>query len=68
MSRDTSMANKERKQDTSWIELIEYSQTEINACEERIKKLRKSLIFFKNQAKEGVPFPVSESTRHPKTS
>jgi hypothetical protein len=64
MSRDMSMANKDQKQDIKWSELIEYSQSEIRACQKRINRLRKSLKFFTEQAKSGIPFPSPKNTRH----
>ncbi len=47
--------------DIDWTDLIEYSKAEILACQEKIKTIRKSLIFFKKQADNGIPFSATKT-------
>lgn len=49
--------------DINWQSLIIDSESEIAACKDRISRLRKSIVFFKRQEADGVPFPVNEK-RH----
>lgn len=56
------------KKMAGWDELIVYSESAIEAYTQKIRALRKSLVFFKKQAKSGARFPVPESTRHTKIS
>jgi hypothetical protein len=58
MSTDNVNSEQNRKKDITWEELIEYSESEIRACREKIAKLRNSLNFFRQRAKEGIPFPT----------
>jgi hypothetical protein len=68
MSRDTVNSKINPKRDTEWEALIERSEAEISACRERLRKLHKSLRFFKKQASSGTPFPLSGEDRHQKIS
>jgi len=52
------------KQDITWKEAIADSEAEIRACEQKIAKLRKSIVFFKQQEVAGVPFPTKNLHRH----
>ena len=68
MSIDTSESEITTKKDTSWTDLILYAEEEIRAYQEKIKKARKSLNFFRKQSDSGVPFPVKKGARHRKIS
>ena len=54
------------KQDITWDVCAKQAENEIEACREKIAKLRKSLRFFKKQAEDGVPFPVPLDSRQKK--
>jgi len=56
------------KRSVAWEELISYSESAIEAYTEKIKALRKSLIFFKKQAYTGMPFPSPNSVNNKKIS
>ena len=61
----TSVNREEKtKKDITWSHLIADSDAQIKAMSTRIKKLRKSIVFFKKQEASGVPFPVPEENRH----
>jgi len=68
MSTDKINGESKSKLDTNWNIFIEHAQSEIDACQERIAKLRKSLSFFKKQRDGGIQFPVPKATRHSKLS
>jgi hypothetical protein len=61
MSRDIVNIEQKTKQDITWKELIQHSESEISACRLKMERLRKSLKFFRKQAENGVPFPVPSS-------
>ncbi len=66
----STIVNQEKKEktDAGWSELIVYSESAIEAYTQKIKNLRKSLIFFKQQAQSGVPFPLEKEGRHKELS
>ena len=66
MSVDSVKRKEEAKEDISWAGLIKDSEAEIAACQAKIRRLRKSLIFFKKQEASGVGFPAETITRHKK--
>ena len=68
MSIDMSIGKQKANQDITWNELIEHSEAEIKAHGEKIRLLRKSIVFFKQQAMLGVPFPKPKLSRHSKIS
>ena len=68
MSIDTVKHEHKTKKDVDWGDLVEHSESEIRAHQEKIKELRKSLSFFKKQASCGVPFPVEIPHRHKEIS
>jgi hypothetical protein len=43
----------------TWSTLIKDSETAIQTCRDKIKELRKSIVFFKKQQDAGNPFPVN---------
>jgi hypothetical protein len=66
MSTDKSNGESKTAIDSGWHVLIEYAESEMAACQERIIKLRKSLTFFKKQRDEGVQYPGPKISRHSK--
>jgi hypothetical protein len=68
MPRDNVNYEENAKRDITWNTLIEDSEREINNCQERIRTLRKSLIFFKKQIGSGALFPVINTPRHKELS
>ncbi len=68
MSTDSVNGESYTKKDETWQLAIRDSEAEIEACQKKIGKLRKSIIFFKKQSEMGVPFPVKISPRHEETS
>jgi hypothetical protein len=53
--KDETKVNSDR--DVTWHKLIEDSEYEIEACKDKISKLRKSIDFFKKQSSLGIDFP-----------
>ena len=68
MSRDIHNSEQNRKKHVTFEMLIADTEDRILEYQERIKKLRKSFVFFKKQASSGIPFPVLEDTRHQEIS
>jgi len=64
MSTTIVHQEKKEKTDTGWNELIVYSESAIEAYTQKIKALRKSLIYFKQQADLGTPCPLKKEHRH----
>ena len=58
MSRD-NVNDEQSTKDITWETLIAASESQIDACREKISILRKSLNFFKKQASIGAPFPAT---------
>jgi hypothetical protein len=56
------------KKDPKWMELIASCESAIEAYSEKIKRLRKSIVFFTEQANTGVPYPTPNSSRHKELS
>jgi len=52
------------KKDQRWEELIVACESGITAYSQKIKELRKSLVFLRKQADTGIQFPVNKSPRH----
>jgi hypothetical protein len=52
------------KKDQKWEELIAACESGITAYSQKIKQLRKSLVFLRKQSYSGIPFPVNKSPRH----
>jgi hypothetical protein len=52
------------KKDQRWEELIAACESGITAYSQKIKELRKSLVFLKKQAESGIQFPINKSPRH----
>ena len=51
------------EQDVTWTKLIHDSEAEIEACKDRISRLRKSIVFFTKQDELGIRFPrLSDKT------
>jgi hypothetical protein len=44
--------------DGTWNALIEGAEETIQTCRDRIKDLKKSIVFFKKQKEAGAPFPI----------
>lgn len=66
MSRDKSkpqMNEENEKKDITFDALVTYTEAQIKTHQNKIKELRKSLVFFKKQASLGVPFPMPETTK-----
>jgi hypothetical protein len=61
MSTDKGKSENTAKNGANWTALIEHSNQEISACLQRIKKIRKSLKYFKKQIDDGIPFPLHEN-------
>lgn len=57
MSIDDVNRERTAKVDTSWRVLIEGCKSEISALQNRIRNLRKSLIYFEKEEKSGAVFP-----------
>jgi hypothetical protein len=66
MSIDKNKGEKNTAIDTEWNTLIEYAKSEMDACQKRLQKLRKSLSFFTAQRDEGVQYPAPKSARQSK--
>ena len=64
MSLDKVNGKDMSKKDIDWTDLIAYSEDEIRVYQAKIKKVRKSLNFFKKQADSGVAFHLDKSIRH----
>lgn len=64
MGLDKVKGKEKTKKDISWTDLIEYSEQQIRDHQERIKSIRKSLVFFKKQAECGIPFIPEKQNRH----
>ena len=68
MSIDMSTSEQKTNQDITWQDAIDQSESEIRVYQARIKKLRKSLTFFKKKASSGEPFPQTKAHRHKEIS
>jgi len=71
MSTDKASRSKQeenKKIDVSWRALITHAESEINASKDKIKKLSKSIVFFKIQDSLGVPFPLPDRPENTKIS
>jgi hypothetical protein len=66
MSIDKSKSESNTVLDTGWELLIEHTKSEVNVCQERLYRLRKSLSFFTKQRDDGVEYPCPKITRHAK--
>ncbi len=68
MSRDNVHNKHKGNKDITWEALIKYSESEIEACREKIKRLRKSIVFFNKQAVSRVPLHPGKEGRHEELS
>jgi hypothetical protein len=64
MSVDKTEGENPPKQDISWKSAISDAEKQIQTHQETIKRLRKSIIFFKKQEEASVPFPQKSWRRH----
>lgn len=64
MPVDKIQKKDKAKKDMNWTILERQSEREIKQLQARLKKLRKSLKFFKKQADSGIPFPIDKIARH----
>ncbi|HMG86326.1 MAG TPA: hypothetical protein VK574_11295 [Terracidiphilus sp.] len=56
MSTDIDNKNPINRELT-WIELIQAAEERVNQCQIEIKRLYKSIVFFKKQQEAKIPFP-----------
>ena len=68
MSRDAVNGEEKEKKDVNFNTLVADTEARILEYQNKIKNLRKSLVFFKKKADAGVPFPALDDTRHTKIS
>lgn len=59
--------NKTNK-DITWDDLIRHSEAQMAQMSSQMKRLRKSIVFFKKEKELGVPFPHPDMSRHKKAS
>jgi len=65
---DNVKGKEKGKKDINFETLACDTEARIREYQEKIKALRKSIVFFKKQASSGVPFPTIEPNRHTKIS
>lgn len=67
MTVDKINEDSTQRKDILWKTCVDDAEREIKVCQDKIDRLRKSIIFFKKQDDAGVPFPVEgkeEVKRH----
>jgi hypothetical protein len=65
MSKDKVNQTEEKSKDITWEELVSDATTAIETHMKTVRRLRKSLVFFREQIDVGAPFPKpsKESTK-----